>query len=288
MAKAAAETGAGPTVLVAIEQYFPKRERIIDDDLAGKILPSGRALLPIAKSSLIRNWMIRVSEKNTPGMWGCMVCRKRYIDEKVRESHNEIEAVVNLGAGYDTRALRLQELSEIPVWELDQPETVESKRSRICKIFGGIPPHVHLTAIDFDHEKLENALESSGYSLNKRTFFIWEAVTQYLTQEGVRATFDFLSKAERGSRLALTYVRQDFLDGRAKYGWEGFYKKFVEKNKTWIFGMEPEAWPNFLKAYGWRIIEEIGYDKLAERYVKPTGRTLASTPIERIVYAEKL
>lgn len=66
MAKAAAETGAGPTVLVAIEQYFPQRERIIDDDLAGKILPSGRALLPIAKSSLIRNWMIRVSEKGTP------------------------------------------------------------------------------------------------------------------------------------------------------------------------------------------------------------------------------
>lgn len=288
MAKAAAKTGAGPTVLVAVEQYFPKRERIIDDDLAGKILPSGRTLLSMAKSGLIRNWMIRISEKSTPGMWGCMVCRKRYIDEKVREAHHEIEAVVNLGAGYDTRAFRLQELSKIPVWELDQPETIESKRSRLCKIFGEIPPRVHLVAMDFDHEKLENVLESSGYSLDKRTFFIWEAVTQYLTQEGIRATFNFLSGAERGSRLALTYVRQDFLDGRAKYGWETFYKKFVEKDKTWIFGMEPEAWPDFLKAYGWREIEDIGYGELAERYVKPTGRTLSSTPIERIVYAEKL
>ncbi len=288
MARAAAKTGAGPTMLVAIEQYFPKSERIIDDNLAGKILPSGRAFLPIAKFSLIRNWMIRVSEKNTPGMWGCMLCRKRYIDEKVWESHNQIEAVVNLGAGYDTRAFRLQELAEIPVWELDQPETIESKRLRLGKIFGGIPPRVHLTAIDFDHEQLENVLKSSGYSLDKRTFFIWEAVTQYLTQEGIRTTFDFLAKVERGSCLALTYVRQDFLEGRAMYGWETFYKKFVERDKTWIFGMEPEAWPNFLKAYGWRVIEDIGYDKLAERYVKPTGRTLSSTPIERIVYAEKL
>lgn len=288
MARAAAKTGAGPTVLVAVEQYFPKNKRIIDDDLASKILPAGRAFLPLAKSSLIRNWLIRVSEKNTPGMWGCMVCRKRYIDEKVRESHNQIEAVVNLGAGYDTRAFRLTELAKIPVWELDQPETIESKRSRLGKIFGEIPTNVHLTAIDFDHEKLENVLESAGYSLDKRTFFICEAVTQYLTQEGIRTTFDFLAKAARGSRLALTYVRQDFLEGQAMYGWETFYEKFVEKDKTWIFGMEPEAWPNFLQAYGWRIIEDIGYDQLAERYVKPTGRTLAATPIERIVYTEKL
>lgn len=42
---------------------------------------------------------------------------------------------------------------------------------------------------------------------------MWEAVTQYLTEQGVRATFDRLAKAARGSRLAFTYVRKGFLTG---------------------------------------------------------------------------
>lgn len=131
-------------------------------------------------------------------------------------------------------------------------------------------------------------MESHGYSTDKQTFFILEAVTQYLTEKGIRTTFDFLAKAARGSLLAFTYILKDFLDGRVMYGWEKFYKKYVVKDKIWLFGMDSDAWPNILKEYGWQLIEDVGYDELAEKYVKPTGRILASTPIERMVYAEKL
>ena len=33
MARAAAKTGSGPTAMVALEQNFPKSERILTDDL---------------------------------------------------------------------------------------------------------------------------------------------------------------------------------------------------------------------------------------------------------------
>jgi methyltransferase (TIGR00027 family) len=231
--------------------------------------------------------MIRAAEKDSPGIWAGMMCRKRYIDKKLIDSSSQIEAVVNLGAGFDTRVYRLDVISDLPVWEVDQPENIKAKQTGICQAFGTIPAHVHLVAIDFDHEELGSILKSNGYSLDMRTFFIWEAVTQYLTEKGIRATFDFLSKAAVGSRLAFTYVRQDFLDGRAMYGWERAFKQFVSK-KLWIFGMEPAAWPGFLKEYGWQVIEDVGYDELAEKYVKPTGRILASTPIERLIYAVKL
>ena len=52
--------------------------------------------------------------------------------------------------------------------------------------------------------------------------------------------------------------------------------------------MNPEDVSNFLETYGWRVVEHLGYEELAERYVKPTGRELASMQIERMVYAEKL
>ncbi|GAF86954.1 unnamed protein product, partial [marine sediment metagenome] len=82
--------------------------------------------------------------------------------------------------------------------------------------------------------------------------------------------------------------RKDFVDGRAIRGWEKAYRRFVVKDKIWLFGMNPEAWPGFLREYGWQVVEDIGYEELVERYVKPTGRELASLPIERVAYAEKL
>lgn len=288
MAKAAAKTGASPTAMVALEQYFPEKQRIIKDDTAYRILPfSMRAFVWLVKSDLGRAWMIRATEKEAPGLWSGMLCRKRYIDEKLIESANKVNAVVNLGAGFDTRAYRLPVLSNMPVWEVDQPENIKSKQVRLYKLFGAVPSHVRLVPIDFDREELGTFLASYGYSGDMRTFFIWEAVTQYLTETGIRATFDFLAKAEHGSLLAFTYIRKDFLDGRVMYGWENIYKKYV-KDKIWLFGMDPEEWPDFLEGYGWRIVEHVGYEELAERYIRPTGRELASTPVERIIYAEKV
>jgi methyltransferase (TIGR00027 family) len=146
--------------------------------------------------------------------------------------------------------------------------------------------NVKLVPVDFDRDDLGAILAAHGYSAGKPTFFVWEAVTQYLTEPGVRATFNWLAKAAPDSRLAFTYVRRGFLEGKTLYGWESGYRRFVASG-IWLFGMEPEDCPNFLKPYGWRIVEDVGYDELANRYIGPTGRRLTSTPVERMVYAEK-
>ena len=288
MATAAAKNGAGPTALVAIEHYYPEEERIIEDNLAYRILPfSVRVFVRLAWPGWVRAWMVRATEKTAPGLWSGLLCRKRYIDEKLTDSVNQIDAIINLGAGFDTRVYRLPSLSTLPVWEVDHDTNITRKRTHLRTIFGTIPSRVKLVAIDFEREDLRTVLELNDYSTTQRTFFILEGVTQYLTEEGVRATFTFLASAASGSRLVFTYVRKDFLEGRALYGWEKIYKQYVT-TKIWLFGMEPEAWPDFLKAYGWNVVEDIGYDELAEEYVKPTGRKLASTPVERLIYAEKV
>jgi len=274
--------------LVAVEQYFPKAQRVIDDGLAARLLPFGAMLFVLLLwPRWMRDWVIGMSEKSNPGIWGGLLCRKRYIDEKLVASRNEIQAVVNLGAGFDTRPYRLPALSRLPVWEVDQSENVKAKEKRLRREFGTIPANVKLVPVDFDRDDLGSILAAQGCSTGKPTFFVWEAVTQYLTERGVRATLDWLAKAAPGSRLAFTYVRKDFLDGKTFYGWESGYKRFVA-SKVWLFGLEPEDCPGFLKGYGWRIIEDVGYDGLAHRYIGPTGRRLASTPVERMVYAERM
>jgi O-methyltransferase involved in polyketide biosynthesis len=206
----------------------------------------------VLRLSWLRDWIIDLSEKSNPGIWSGILCRNCYIDEKLVASRKQIEAVVNLGAGFDTRLHRLPELSGLPPREVDQRE-----------------------------------LAAQGYSGTKPTFFVCEAVTQYLTEQGVRTTFGWLANAAKGSRLAFTYVRKGFLAGRNAYGWQNGYRRFVA-TKVWLFGMEPKHCPSFVRCYGWRIIEDVGYDELADRYLVTAGRRLSFTPVERIVYAEKV
>lgn len=273
--------------LVAIEQHLPESQRIVDDALAVRMLPlGGRLFVAFLGVSSIRNWVIAMSEKTNPGIWGGLLCRKRYIDDKILDARPGLEALVNLGAGFDTRPFRLRALSSLPVWEIDQSRNMQTKEKRLVKALRTIPANVQLVAVDFDRDDLSERLGSRGYSPNMKTFFVWEAVSQYLTDRGVRATFEWLAKAARGSRLAFTYVRKSFVEGKNLYGWKAGYKRFVADN-LWRFGMEPDDCPASLAEFGWHVLEDVGYDELALRYVVPTGRHLSSTPVERMVYAEK-
>ncbi len=288
MSRKAAQTGPGAMVLVAVEQYFPEAERIIIDDLARQILPFPfRAEVQLIGP--IKDWVIRKSEAKVPGLWGGIMGRKRYIDDKViKSADGHIDAVVNLGAGCDTRAFRLPALAEVPVWEVDQLQNTKSKRSRLEKLFQQVPDHVTLVPIDFDHEDLGTVLAAHGYEPDMKTVFIWEGVTQYVTESGIRATLDFLSRAPEGSRLVFTYTPKDFIEGKVFYGQEFLYQKMLLKDKLWLFGMDPDNVDDVLGEYGWRVVEHLGYDELDMVYVKPTGRELHSMAIERIVHAEKL
>jgi len=59
MTRAAARTGTGPIAMVAVEQRFPSDQRLIADDLARSIVPSGTRVAlslmgPRSASCLIR------------------------------------------------------------------------------------------------------------------------------------------------------------------------------------------------------------------------------------------
>jgi O-methyltransferase involved in polyketide biosynthesis len=96
MTKAAAKTSADPISIVAMEQSFPKNQRIIEDDLALQILPlSLRLVTRVMRIGFIRDWLINYSEKITPGIWGGILCRKRYINDRLNEVTDQTEGVVN-------------------------------------------------------------------------------------------------------------------------------------------------------------------------------------------------
>ncbi len=153
-------------------------------------------------------------------------------------------------------------------------------------MFGQIPDHIHLIPTDFERDNLSSVLSKNGYSSGLLTFFIWEAVSQFLTEEGIQTTLNFLSKSPKGSRLIFTYILKDFLTGDNLFGQEKTYQLAVEKG-YWSFGLSPDEVANFLAPHGWKVLEHLDYDELAEKYLRPTGRNLSTLPIERIVLALK-
>jgi methyltransferase (TIGR00027 family) len=286
----AAQTAYGPMSIVAVEQYYPEGQRLVQDELALQFLPLGlKSLAKLTRWPPARALMFNISEKRARGVWGGVLCRKRYIDEKVLEALSAgINAIVILGAGLDTRAYRLALLAGILVFEVDLPENIEYKRAKLQQLYGRVPTYVTLVPVDFDGQELESALASQGYMTEQRSFFVWEAVTQYLTERSVRKTFSFLAKAKAGSRMVFTYIRQDFIDGTAIHGLEALYQGFRVKEQFWHFGLVPEQVPAFLQEYSWKELEQAGSQEYTTRYVKPSGRALPVTEIERAVYAEKI
>ena len=61
-------------------------------------------------------------ERFLPGMVNSGLVRVRYFDDLVKKSIDEgLEQLVILGAGYDTRAYRIEGLKKIKVFEVDHP-----------------------------------------------------------------------------------------------------------------------------------------------------------------------
>ncbi|MGH3639756.1 MAG: SAM-dependent methyltransferase [Mycobacterium sp.] len=285
----AAGTAFGPMVISAVEQQEPLTRRLVDDDLAAAFLPRPlRAVVRATGWAPLRRAVIAASERSGPGLWTNLACRKRYIDDNLRDALSDVDAVVVLGAGLDTRAYRLARHSDIPIFEVDQPINVDRKNAILSRVFGTPPASVRVVPVDFERDDLMAVLASNGYDPSGRTFFVWEGVTQYLTETAVRATFAQLSHAASGSRIDFTYVRADFIDGTNMYGAAGFYRRVRVKSQLWKFGLPPEGIGNFLADYGWRLIEQAGPDEFVDRYVRPTGRDLTASQIEWSAYAEKI
>jgi methyltransferase (TIGR00027 family) len=284
----AAQTAFGPMVQAAIEQYEPPGRRLVDDDLALLFLPVGqRALVRAMRWPLLRRLTIAAGERAVPGSWALIACRKRYIDDKLAQAEGNVDAVVILGAGMDTRGYRLARRSDVPVFEVDFPVNIARKQAAAQRAIGALPSTVHLVPLDFEREDLIEALTRRGYRSDARTFFVMEGVTQYLTEAAVAATLGALRTAPNGSRLVFTYVPKDFIEGRTLYGADLLYKRYRQRQQVWKFGLNSEDVAGFVADFGWELVEQAGPDYYLQNYIRPAGRDLTASQLEWAAFCAK-
>ena len=187
----------------------------------------------------------------------------------------------------DTRGFRLARRSDIPVFEVDLPVNIARKTAAVERAITAVPTSVHLVPLDFERDDLIGTLTERGYRTDSRTLFVWEGVTQYLTEDAVRTTLASLQGAPSGSRLVFTYVRSDFIDGTNMYGAKILFKRFRQREQVWKFGLAPNEIDEFVGAYGWKLVEQAGPDYYRQHYIRPAGRDLATSDLEWTAYCEK-
>jgi methyltransferase (TIGR00027 family) len=243
-------TAYGVAFLRAAENLLPQDKRLFEDPYSANILPPiYKFFVIIMRPPRIWNFLMNMREKSSPGVIGGILCRTRYIDDVLNNAIKEgVGAVVNLGAGMDTRAFRIPGIENIQYFELDFPELQKAKKAYIDKKIGELPSNVSLVPIDFNSQELGEELKKAGYSLSSKTLFIWEGVTQYISKEAIDNTLKYVAQASTGSRIVFTYVLKSFINGSyIPDGLNSLYKFFLKKKKPlWFCGFEPADMREYL------------------------------------------
>ncbi|MDW7730612.1 MAG: class I SAM-dependent methyltransferase [Bacillota bacterium] len=192
--------------LRAVEYLTEPEKRLFKDPYSFYFLPPMfRSIIYLMRAKWFYNWMIQIREKATPGVLGGIYCRTRYFDDTIRNAIADgFKAVVNLGAGNDSRALRIEELNLARVIETDHPDLIAAKKMILNKKPLFVPDHLVLVPIDFEKQDLAEELKKAGYSSELKTLFIFEGVSQYISHEAFFETLRFISSTAKGSCVAFT------------------------------------------------------------------------------------
>jgi methyltransferase (TIGR00027 family) len=198
--------------------------------------------------------------------------RTKYMDAAFVEALKEgFAQVVIFGAGFDSRALRFNELNlGTTVFELDAPLTQRQKQEAYRKKKLTAPGSLVFVPIDFNKETLQNKLSQAGFASGKKTLYLLEGVTMYLPPQAIEGTFRFIAdSAGDGSMAVFDYIYAGVLRGESRYyGEEGMAEKAKKVGETWLFGLEEDEAERFLGRYRFTLRDNSGAAQLEERFFK--------------------
>ena len=279
-----------------IETIAGPEKRVINDPYADKFV-IGSDVIKLMGHRL-NVWL---SSKLAPGFHEHLISRTRFIDDLIEKSAKEgIEQYVILGAGYDSRANRLNLPPSLKIFEVDQPEVSDKKLSKLPK---DLPNQENITYVnvDFSYQSLNEQLLTAGFDQTKSTIFTLEGVSQYITKEAVSSTIKELSLITKDARsiFFMSYVDELLNKDPAACFGKGYPNPSKKANliqtlsakvgEPWISFYRDEELESILAENGYSIKENVTLEDLNSLYFFPVGRFLSENQIfklEHFIVAE--
>lgn len=209
-------------------------------------------------------------ERLFPGLANSIRARVRYFDDFVKSSLDEgLEQLVILGAGYDTRAYRIEGLKrKVRVFEVDHPDTQSLKVEKIKNIFGSLPDHVTYVPVDFETENLGERLAAQGYDRSLKTLFLIEGLIMYIPPEAVDETLSFVVKNScKGSAILFDYYPESLVDGSCELeAGKNIHNYLVQVEEPLKFGIGEGEVKTFLAERGFSQIHNVTAEEYKKMY----------------------
>ncbi len=272
-----------------IETLAEPHKRVINDPYADRFVP-GSGLLKLMGHKL----NVRLSQKLAPGFHEHLIARTRFIDDLIKDcADGGSEQYVILGAGYDSRAHRLDIPSTLKIFEVDQLEVQARKRSKLPKDLPNAGS-VTYVSVDFNHQSLTEQLLAADFDQSKSTVFTLEGVSQYVTKDAITSTINELAVLTQGtsSTFFMSYVDKRLdTDPEDCFG-KGYPK--AAKRAELIKGLSAkvgEPWISFYTAEeveglfsenGFSVVENRTVADLNAAYFAPVGRALPEDQIMKL------
>jgi methyltransferase (TIGR00027 family) len=268
------------------ESLAKPKNRVIYDPYADKFV-LGAGLIKLMGHKL-GVWLTKTL---APGFHEHLISRTRFIDNLIENSAADgFKQYVILGAGYDTRAHRLNFPQELKIFEVDQAEVQHRKRSKLPKN----PPNaenVTYVSVDFNHQTLKEELLKAGFDQNKPTVFTLEGVSQYISKEAVQSTLNEIASLTQNTEAIfyMSYVNKSLNENpKACFG-KGYpnppKKAQMIKNgsakagEPWISFYTADEMESMLSKHGFSLVENKTLSDLNDEYFAPVGRALLENQI---------
>lgn len=196
--------------------------------------------------------------------------RARFVEDAVEQAIAAgIRQYVILGAGLDSFAYRRHELlTRARVFEVDQPDSQEWKRSRLKQLQLEIPQSLVFVPVDFERESLDDRLRRAGFDETQPAFFSWIGVTMYLGLDAVEMTLRSIASLARGTRIVMTYdVPQETLSGMQREVRDAISRVVSQLGEPFLTAFEPREIELLLLRVGFLDIRHYAPADLVGQYL---------------------
>lgn len=270
---------------IALQRYaesmLPEETRIFFDPLAIHFLDPGK--LAWARDHPAETGAMAADlERRMPGWSNSIRARVRYFDDAAeRAARDGVRQMVVLGAGYDTRAYRIDAVRDrMRVFEVDRPPILARKTGILARVLGGVPDHVTAVPLDLEREDLWDRLARAGFSGDLSTLFVLEGLVMYLPRETVERLFDGIARhAPEASPLLFDCVPQSLADGTlGQEGAGNILAYTLERGQPILSGFDGGEVEPFLARLGFSGVTVVPASEYGRMYYHGTnaGRSVSS------------
>lgn len=252
-------------VLVAVARALHREEPppwVLDDPLAmGLAGDEGPEVAKRIRTELSHEGLLAFTR------WVCV--RARLPEDIVETAMKDgVRQYVILGAGLDSFAYRrLDLLSELRVFEVDQPASQAWKRQRLDEMRIRPPDNLTYAPIDFENQTLREGLGAAGFDFAAPAVFSWIGVTMYLTIEAIRSTLSTIATCAPGAKIVLTYnLPPSSLQGMGRETDSALRRFADESDEPFLSLFEPAEMADLMREMGFSEIVHFGPEEAIRAY----------------------